>query len=375
MFAVAAKSDNEVFVGGDFHIAGGKPSPHLARWFVSPPPNIVAYPGTIGDSLLTGQTSSHSLTIKNIGGMVLSWNIAFADAQGETPLSNNKKHMQYNAGSAFLANPGDSTALIGSHVELDPGALPWARAEPSAGEFYPGDSVAVQVLLDAAGLPGGGYDAILTVGSNHPYEPAISIPIHLDVAPAPDIAISDAALGFGVVAIGSSSRDTLHVWNAGSDTLRVYYVSVDSPRFTIDASAFPMLPGDSVPIEVTFTPTGEGPITGDLVIACNDPDRGIVHVALSGEGKLPVRINVSPDSLIQTLPIGLETVQTLTIDNIGPGPFDYLIAVRGSAANNTSAAAIECIYELRRWLLESKGISDDHGAADALEINLTGLRI
>ncbi|UCG51503.1 MAG: choice-of-anchor D domain-containing protein [Candidatus Latescibacterota bacterium] len=336
-FAASPSATGEVFAGGDFDLAGGKTSLKFARWFVSPPPNIEVAPDSLIDSLYTGQTSSQNLTITNIGGMTLSWGVNTTE--------------------------------------------PWVSANPDTGVFNPGYGAVVEIEFDAAGL-GGNYEDTARVVTNHPSEPEILVPLRLFVTAVPLIAVSDTVMSFGLVAVGDSVDDTLTVSNVGADTLHVA-VEVDQPDFTPSDTLFDVEPGGSWPLVVTFAPSVEGIITGTMTIISNDPDEDSVFVSLEGEGREPVNITVTPDSLSESLYTGEVSTQVLTIENLGQSAFDWTLKVRRRSDGGGSPASM---FGTRRHAFPTGTEEDAFYSADPIRLgpgdfgpfsssDLTGVRI
>ncbi|MFH1007911.1 MAG: cohesin domain-containing protein [Candidatus Latescibacterota bacterium] len=103
----------------------------------------------------------------------------------------------------------------------------------------------------------------------------------------PDIGVDFLTLDFGEVTIGSPESLFLVVDNyAGTDTLYVYYVSVNQMgqhyAVTDPPLPAPVAPGLGITLTVTFSPTVEGPVYGSLQIQSNDPDENPLEVPLSG---------------------------------------------------------------------------------------------
>ena len=110
---------------------------------------------------------------------------------------------------------------------LTGGAVDWLVVTPVSGMVAAGATDTVDVTFDAAGLFGGNYEGDLEILNNDPLDPDVRIPAFLHVTGAPDIAVSDTLLDYGLVFIGASAADTVVVRNEGTDTLRVSGISVD----------------------------------------------------------------------------------------------------------------------------------------------------
>lgn len=96
-------------------------------------PQIEVTPGAINESLVTGQPTTVSLDVGNVGTGILDWALAES------------------------ANAGDCNDLQD---------LPWLGAVPAAGTVAEGESTEVTVTLDATALAADTYTASLCITSN-----------------------------------------------------------------------------------------------------------------------------------------------------------------------------------------------------------------
>ncbi len=203
----------------------------------------------------------------------------------------------------------------------------WLTETPTSGVIAPAKSFAVAANFDAHGLAGGDYFADILISSNDPVQPQVEIPVHLKVTSAPDIALSDTLLDYGVVFVGASAPDTLLVTNNGVETLVVSAVSSDQSDFTANPTQFSLNPGTSQAVVVRFTPSTTGDISGTLTITSNDPDEPVLKVALRGQRSLPPDIAVSPDSMSEVLFTGGTATQLLKIENSGVSELNFDINI------------------------------------------------
>ncbi|MDP2209925.1 MAG: choice-of-anchor D domain-containing protein [Bacteroidota bacterium] len=204
----------------------------------------------------------------------------------------------------------------------------WINVEPLSGVIPPGSSADLTVTFDATGLYGGDYNANILIISNDPDEDTVSVPAHLHVTGAPDIAFSDTVMDYGNVFLGGASRDTLIVSNVGTDVLTVSNISSDNSDYTVDITSFSLNPRQQQKVIVTFTPTNVGLSEGSLTITGDDPDEPIVTVGLRGVGILPPDIDVKPESLFADLLTGQTRVDTLTIYNNGFSNLNFNISIK-----------------------------------------------
>jgi subtilisin family serine protease len=194
----------------------------------------------------------------------------------------------------------------------------WFRTSPAAGVVPVGQTVDLTVTIDATGLYGGDYTAVLSIFSNDPVQPRTDVPVLLQVTGAPDLEVTPDLLSFDAVFIGGSRTDTVEVRNVGTDLLTVTSLSTDNPQeFLVDGSGFTLAPASARQVLVTYVPLDTGSDGAILTIESDDPDRPSWQLPMSGEGILPPDISVTPDSLFADLFTGGVETQVVTINNTG----------------------------------------------------------
>jgi len=126
----------------------------------------------------------------------------------------------------------------------------------------------------------------------------------------PDISLSETGHNYGQVEIGSYSDWTLVIENKGNGTLTIDDIYSDNADFGIvSPTSFPkdLCPGQGLEVEVRFSPSTEGEISGGLTIDSNDPDDSSLNVSLSGKGvisqynDLPAKVSDFTDAPCPTI--------------------------------------------------------------------------
>jgi subtilisin family serine protease len=159
----------------------------------------------------------------------------------------------------------------------------WLSVSPADGGLEPGQTQDLTLVADAAGIEGV-VDARLVVRSNDPDEPAVTMPVHINVQAAPDIVVSPSPLRFPRTAIERSAVKRLTVGNTGTDVLRVGAVTTSDNEFEAPPDGLAIAPGAAVVVPVAFAPTASGERAATIVLECNDPDNDTASVLLEGEG-------------------------------------------------------------------------------------------
>jgi subtilisin family serine protease len=211
-------------------------------------------------------------------------------------------------------------------------AIPqWMTVAPVAGTVWASGSTTLDVAFDASGLVGGTYDGFIRIVSNDPDEPDYQVPVVLEVTGAPDIEVSPLSFAFDALFLGASQTTEILLRNAGTDVLTVTGISSDNPAFTADQAAAVLAPGQSLPVNVTFTPTAVQTYAGSLSFASDDPSDPVISVALTGAGLDPPQFAVSPTALASDLFTGETEQQTLTFTNSGGSDFTFDLSVNFQA--------------------------------------------
>lgn len=138
--------------------------------------------------------------------------------------------------------------------------------------------------------------------------------------PPIDIDVTPTSVAFGDVRRNTtSSARNVTVRNLGGSALSVSNTSLPA-GFSIASGptgAFSVPAGGNVVLGVVCSPTATGALGGQLRITSNDPDEGIVNVALSCNG-IDSNLDVSPSpAALATTRVGEPVQRTVTFANTG----------------------------------------------------------
>jgi hypothetical protein len=153
----------------------------------------------------------------------------------------------------------------------------------------------------------------------------VDVAAHLHVTGAPDIAVPDTLVDFGVVWVGYGGAGVLEISNVGTDTLHVSGVTVSSERFGVDSSAFSLAPAASRYLQLSCNAIEIGVTVGTLAIVSDDHDEDTVRVALRFEAVMPPMMRLSPASLSAALVTGGRVERELTVANDGGADLAFSI--------------------------------------------------
>ncbi|MBK6898369.1 MAG: choice-of-anchor D domain-containing protein [bacterium] len=243
----------------------------------------------------------------------------------------------------------------------------WLRISPLTGVLPPGSAQELAVVFDATGRCGATLTARITVASNDPFAPEITVPATLELLGEANLTASAAALSFGTIYPGTSATDTLTLVNDGCVPLAIAALTSDDDAFAISpAGPVTLAPRGSLAVTVVYAPAAVGTHAATLTIASDDPDEPAFAVALAGTCAEPPAITLTPASLSAVLePFVDELTLPLTIGNQGHSELVWSAVVADAAVT-------------RRFTLPALDASDAAASGGELTADLrdlTGVRI
>lgn len=133
------------------------------------------------------------------------------------------------------------------------------------------------------------------------------------------IEFNRTSVNFGTVPVGNRPTESILITNplSSTGTLTVTVGTLSSPfAVELNGGTHSLGPGQSLPVNITFTPTSSASFSGNLVITHNAPG-GSTTIPISGTGQaLTVGISISPNPVVfSNVSIGDAQTITLTISN------------------------------------------------------------
>lgn len=192
------------------------------------PPAFAIAPTYLAPNMVTGEVTTEQVTVSNTGGTTL----------------------------VFTADPQED----------------WIGVAPAGGEVAPGDSMVLDVTIDAAGMcePAFGY---LAFASNDPGSGAtFDMLVVAVVTPGPAAVDGPTHVDFGDAPLYSIGVQRIFIENVGCENLEVTALNVSNPAFSVNASLpFTVAPGAGRRLDIYFLANQLGRKTGTLSVVSNDP--------------------------------------------------------------------------------------------------------
>jgi subtilisin family serine protease len=233
----------------------------------------------------------------------------------------------------------------------------WLATDSTSGIVPSGGQIEVVVTFDAAGLDGGGYDAVVAIASDDPDESEVVIPAHLGVTGRPDMAVTGDAVAlaslrtYALDGASTTHRLLTPVSPGGSGVLEVVAEGDYSDASEIAGITVEGLPLGSVgnlgfdcapararfPLDAALMRalTADG---GVDVVVRNGPNVGVVCFPNQHTVRLEY---VGPGDMLEFGPsyVGLDHERGLTIRNRGTEVLHVTAIVSDHAAFSPEADA------------------------------------
>lgn len=165
----------------------------------------------------------------------------------------------------------------------------WFDLRPARGMVQPGDSVELDVLINATQLSVGNFNSEILLNYNHPNSPA-KIPLSLRLKDDPILQVSEDCLDFGQVPILSETTREFFIFNQGCKTLVIDNIVADDDIFFVSETSFEIGPNDFRKVEVIVKADEQGVFSQQLFVISN---AGSEAICLEGEiaGKAGIAVN------------------------------------------------------------------------------------
>ncbi|MBI4930395.1 MAG: choice-of-anchor D domain-containing protein [Bacteroidetes bacterium] len=201
------------------------------------------------------------------------------------------------------------------------GGVNWMTLSPPAADtISPGDSTKIAVEFNSTGLSAGTYTTTISVTSNDPVNPVVTVPVTFSVVGNPNMGVSlfdiiaPSCLDLDSIMALTTSKDSIAISNSGCDTLRIDSLKFSPSIFSLVSSPAKVAPGQTKNIVVRFSPIVAGTFTGTLNIYTNELDTAI---CLKGKAFPNPIMCWNPDTFNVTLGCGDSITLPLIICNTG----------------------------------------------------------
>jgi hypothetical protein len=202
-------------------------------------------------------------------------------------------------------------------------AAGWIKLDTYGGTILPGESAEITVTYDPSDYITSSKNEILVISSDDPNEPAIQIPITLDITGTPTILASVSELVFGNVGIGFKKTMPVTFTNEGTDVLNIESITSSNPAFAAVSTSATIQPNESVVINIEFSPAAAQSYTGQLQITSNAGNESGLTVDISGAGIQVPDIAVTPDQIDYPTTSGTVFTGEITITNSGAATLNW----------------------------------------------------
>ncbi len=166
-------------------------------------------------------------------------------------------------------------------------------SEPTSATLEPGGRLTVEVTYSPSDV--GADSGAVVIQSDDADEPEVNVSLAGTGQGVPEVEVSPLSLDFGEVHVGESGTLTILIESTGSialDVTNIALVGGSSEDFAITSgpASATLNPGESVTVDIAYSPSDMGPDSGTAIIQCNDTDEPEVTIALAGTG-VPPRIS------------------------------------------------------------------------------------
>lgn len=150
-----------------------------------------------------------------------------------------------------------------------------------------------------------------------------------------NVSLSSTNLDFGTVVVGSSKSMTDTMTNSTSSAVTISSAAASDSHFRIVSPTFPimLMPGQTMKMSVSFTPSAAGNPAGKLALMGHGLGNGEMDVALAGNGVDAGKLTVSPATVsFGNVRVGQSMAKSATMTNSG----DSSVTVSQASVSNAA---------------------------------------
>ncbi len=139
-------------------------------------------------------------------------------------------------------------------------------------------------------------------------------------ATTPEMSFSPTFLRFAGVLVGQTETLVVVATNHGQSSVTVSEVRTTNSKFKVSTSSLPQVlaAGESLAVNVTFTPTAKGEVGGSIILTSNASNR-VLYLPMAGGGATSQAVTVSPRNLsFANVQVGSNSKLTTVLTNTGP---------------------------------------------------------
>lgn len=260
-------------------------------------------------------------------------------------------------GSAYVAyNPSAATHV---RVTVDFATESWTMSLNGQAPALTGslagfpDLATVRFSLTDSGAPGGVAIDNFTLAATGITAPPTT----------PRLALSPPdQLRFGQVAVGGSVWRRLFLKNIGSEDLEVTTATVNDAAYTV-TTALPVtvIPGNTMPLDLTFQPSTSGLHDAVLTLAANDPTSPVTTLPLSGFATGVPVASLNPAVLDAYTVAGTQGTKSFVLRNTGEAALEWRLVRLGANEDPISPRTLNDPSLSTQWGLKPS----EQGGIDA----------
>jgi hypothetical protein len=244
--------------------------------------------------------------------------------------------------SVTLTSTGTSPVTINAATASGPPFTVSGATFPVT--LNPNQSVTVQVQFDPAAT--GTATGQLTVNSNSTSGATTNIQLSGTgiAATTPQLTASSTSLSFSNVTVNSNATLPLTLTSSGTAPVTINAATLSGAGFSDSGASFPLTlnPGQSVTLQVKFSPASAGTASGQLTVNSNSTSGAAIIIQLSGTGTVATipQLTVSTTSLsFGNVTVNSNATLPLTLTSSGTAPVTINAATLSGSGFTDSGAS------------------------------------
>ncbi|MCD8483436.1 MAG: S8 family serine peptidase [Verrucomicrobia bacterium] len=209
----------------------------------------------------------------------------------------------------------------------------WLKVGPASGSIFVGESLEVDLHLDASGMQQGQYAVRIYLNSNDPTLEQQALTVVINVVDGAWLAVNPQRVEYSVVYQGWPQAQTIEFHNRGNSTVNLSSPAITGSGFNLSQTpATSLAPGAKTTAIITANPAVNGSLQGYFTLNTTAPDLPLIQIPLTMEARSAPILELNPESFAFELMRGEQTFATLSLANVGMDVLDIGLAAKAQSS-------------------------------------------
>jgi len=221
-----------------------------------------------------------------------------------------------------------------------------------------GQTIEIEVFVDANQMPTSFEQSGLQIESNDPNAPLILIQVSAErLSENGGLVFRPANLDFGHVYVGHSAEKTVEAYNSGTNPISISRIAFADSSFSHHLTLpITLLPGEKSTAKLYFSPLQAGNMATDMMVMTDENGFSVRSFPLSGNAGFAPQLSHTPGNMDTILKMNEDKTLQIHLQNLGGGSLHW--SLKGANGLAGSSFSLGNVFSASHFTPLGKGMED-----------------